>query len=73
MGVDLGISGVNVQTAAKEAAKGPKMVHGERLSMCGQYVISRQGEWRPVTRPEQVPTRCHFDAAEPDAQTKSRR
>ena len=52
MGIDLGISGVNVQTAAKEAAKGPKMAHGERLSMCGQYVISRQGEWRPVPRPE---------------------
>ena len=70
MGVELGVSGVNVATAAAEASKqagvGPKMATGERLSMCGQYVISRRGEWRPVSEGERVATRCAFDAAEPD-------
>jgi|TARA_B100000405_G_scaffold2873_1_gene2441 hypothetical protein len=69
MGVELGVSGVNVATAAAEASKpgvGPKMATGERLSMCGQYVISRRGEWRPVPEGERVATRCAFDAAEPD-------
>ena len=42
------------------------MATGERLSMCGQYVISRRGEWRPVPEGERVATRCAFDAAEPD-------
>lgn len=71
MGVELGVSGVNVATAAAEASKQPggggaKMATGERLSMCGQYVISRRGEWRSVPEEQRVATRCAFDAAEPD-------
>lgn len=42
MGMSLEISGNNVSNLPQRAA-GPKMVVGERLSMCGQFIINGRG------------------------------
>ena len=45
MGMGLEISGSNVANVPSRGA-GPKMQVGERLSMCGQFVINGRGTFR---------------------------
>ena len=45
MGMGLEISGSNVANMPSRGA-GPKMQVGERLSMCGQFVINGRGTFR---------------------------
>lgn len=57
----LEISGNNVSNLPQGPA-GPKMAVGERLSMCGQFIISSSGQWRPVPEGQGVITECEFPA-----------
>ena len=68
--LDLCVSGANVAKVSSEPAPGPKMRPGERLSVCGEFIIGRDGRWTPVAADERVPTRCAFDAAAPDGDTR---
>ena len=68
--LDLSVSGANVAKVASEPVPGPKMRPGERLSVCGEFIIGRDGRWTPVAADERVPTRCAFDAAAPDPETR---
>jgi len=68
----LEISGNNLNNMPKRAP-GPKMAVGERLSMCGQFIITTSGEWRSLPSAQQVPTQCAFDAAVPDNVVQAKR
>lgn len=55
---------------------GPKMEVGERMSLCGQFIISRQNVWRPVPVDQAHLPRAspyEFGAAEPEQVIKQRK